>query len=245
MKKKNYSRIYFLDNNTMIPLSNEGFFINDEAQAKYLIARNIHTPEEMVIQWCKENFSNKDKIFVDIGAHIGTYSWLLVDSFKHVYAFEPNPSVFNVLCANIHLRGYSNNITPYRIGLSDRNSTLQYYERGLDGGGNGFENTRATDIGGKLIDVRTLDSYNIDNIGFIKIDVEGHEKNVLMGSKETLKRNGYPPILFESWEPGEHDELEDKKVKSLRKELFDYLKTIGYSIIPVNGWKEIFLAVHQ
>ncbi len=90
------------------------------------------------------------------------------------------------------------------------------------------------------VPITTLDSFNLDNIGLIKMDVEGFEKNVLEGGVETLKRNGYPKILFESWR--ESRESEGIPAIKLREELFDYIRSIGYRIIPVNGWEEMFIA---
>jgi hypothetical protein len=57
----------------------------------------------------------------------------------------------------------------------------------------------------------------------IKIDVEGHELEVLKGAVETIKANNYPPIIFEAWtwKPW----FEPK-----RKELFKYLEGHGYEI---------------
>ena len=46
------------------------------------------------------------------------------------------------------------------------------------------------------VPLRTLDSYNLSNIGFIKIDVEGHELDVLRGAEVTLRRD-QPNLLIE------------------------------------------------
>ncbi len=46
------------------------------------------------------------------------------------------------------------------------------------------------------IDARTLDSFGFDDVDFIKIDVEGHERNVLAGASETIRRCR-PTLLVE------------------------------------------------
>ena len=85
--------------------------------------------------------------------------------------------------------------------------------------------------------------HDLKKISFIKIDVEGHEKSVLLGAKQTLKNNNYPPILFESWAPGEHSEHDLEYIINLRKELFKVIENYGYSI---HEWSsEIFLAVKE
>ena len=83
--------------------------------------------------------------------------------------------------------------------------------------------------------MRTLDSFHIDNISCIKIDVEGYEKQVLEGSLETLKRSHYPPILFESWN-GDKD--------NLGSELFTFIKSLRYNIQKIANAQDMYLAIH-
>jgi hypothetical protein len=68
-----------------------------------------------------------------------------------------------------------------------------------------------------------LDFLTCDNIRLIKIDVEGHELEVLQGGFETIKRNNYPPIIFEAWtwKPWYQEK---------RQEVFKYLTDLGYKI---------------
>lgn len=232
-------------NKEVISLDKEGYFINDFNLAKGLLADRTFTFEVSLIHKVIEEYADPTKDFLDIGAHVGTYSWLVAPYFNHVHSFEPNKEIFNYLCGNIALRGLSDKMDTYCLGISDKEDHLTYYERSQDGGGNGFEEIQSSEptvIKGKL-QVKTLDSFNFDNVGFIKIDVEGHEKSVLLGAKETLERNNYPPILFESWAPGEHPEHDSKYVANLRKELFETLESYGYTI--EEWWTEIFLAVKK
>jgi FkbM family methyltransferase len=77
--------------------------------------------------------------------------------------------------------------------------------------------------------IHTLDSYNIQNIGFIKMDVENNELNVLKGAVNTIKNSEYPSILFES--------------NCENPALFGFLKTeFGYKIISVSGTANMYLA---
>jgi hypothetical protein len=83
--------------------------------------------------------------------------------------------------------------------------------------------------------VERLDSYSLNDIGFIKIDVEGHELQVLKGATETLKENNYPPILFESWPANNTTNT------TLKDNLFQYLFELGYKI-GGTPHPEIFIA---
>ena len=71
--------------------------------------------------------------------------------------------------------------------------------------------------------VFTLDSGAHKNVRLIKIDVEGHELEVIKGGIKTIKANNYPPIIFEAWtwKPWYQEK---------RKSLLEYLEGHGYEI---------------
>ena len=75
---------------------------------------------------------------------------------------------------------------------------------------------------------KTIDSFNLENIGFIKMDVEENELFVLKGALNTLKQSNYPTILFES--------------NNSNEELFSFLKNLNYKIIQISGCSNMFLA---
>ena len=245
LQPQNTKMWHYTVGDKILELNSEGYFLNHPHYAHTLLSEGKISFEEEFINKIIETFSNSKKDFIDIGAHVGTYTFSLSKHFNHVHSFEPNKTVYNYLCGNIALKGLSNIIDTYNLGLSIKEDILTYYERSEDGGGNGFENiVSSEEMNTKLtLPVKTLDSFNFDNVGFIKIDVEGHEKSVLLGAKQTLKNNNSPPILFESWAPGEHSEHDLEYIINLRKELFKVIENYGYSI---HEWSsEIFLAVKE
>ena len=78
----------------------------------------------------------------------------------------------------------------------------------------------------ELISVIKLDTLDINDIKLIKIDVEGLELAVLVGAKNTIERNGFPPIFFEAWANKEWFEPR-------RQELFSYVESLGYEITNI------------
>ena len=100
-----------------------------------------------------------------------------------------------------------------------------------DGGGSTLHSNNNNVLQTEEIEIRTLDSFNIDNISFIKIDVEDNELQVLMASQITLERSNYPKILFEM------------NIKNTK--LIDFLEQLNYNIIPINGYNNMFLAVNK
>lgn len=183
--------------------------------------------ESNLIEWCKQ-FCNPNKTFIDIGSHSGTYSVALAPFSKDVYAFEPQRMTYYSLCGSIALSRLEN-VYCENYGLGDDSQTgiLNLKIVSNDGGGSSLLATTGV-LREESVIIKTLDSYNLDNIGFIKIDVEGNELSVICGSKNTLIRNNLPTILFES---NNKDKL-----------LMDEITSLGYKIRQVNGYSNMFLA---
>jgi FkbM family methyltransferase len=210
-------------------IDNNSFFISDYKWGIHQFNNGMF--ENTLINWCRNELcKDSSKNFVDIGAFIGQWSWTIAPNVNHVYSFEPNNHIFNLLCANVALKNLSDKISPINIGLSNENiDNITYYHRfGFNHGCGGFlkinetsdNNTDITNI--FKFNLKRLDDLNIENIGFIKIDVEGYEKNVLQGALQTLKNNDYPTICLESWDenhgPGGENSIQ------LRKELFTFIE---------------------
>lgn len=202
--------------------------------------------ERGYIDWAVENFAKPDKNILDIGAHIGMYTCAFGKKVKHVYSFECSPKSYNFLCANLLLRDLSYDVTKFNCALSDKEGTTKYYIRDpRDGGGNGISGF-PNDAGVPTIDVpmRTLDSFGLTDINFIKMDVEGHEEFILRGALKTLEANSYPKILFESW-PERYEER-GLPAKDIRKSLFAFLESLNYKIMQIHGGTDdMFLAEHR
>jgi hypothetical protein len=133
-------------------------------------------------------------------------------------------------------------IQPYNLALAEAEGRMPIYKGSEDGGGNSLLRMKNR-LPTWMVDVKTLDSFQISNIGLLKIDVEGFEKNVLQGAQETLKASGYPTIFFESWVP--EREGEGFPSKSLREELFEYIESTGYRVVPIRGYPEMFIAEYK
>jgi FkbM family methyltransferase len=191
--------------------------------------------EKNYVDWSCTNFVKPNKNVIDIGAHIGWYTVKLAENAKHVYSFECSPKSFNYLCANIALNNKDYNVTKYNCALSNKSGITKYFIRDpKDGGSNGISKFNYDDINNTpFIDVpvKTLDSFELTNVNFIKIDVEGHEQQVLEGSIKTITENDYPKILFESWD--EHHEKEDRPTIQIKTDLFDFIKSLEYKIVKI------------
>jgi FkbM family methyltransferase len=176
-----------------------------------------------------------DGLVLDIGANLGTFCVPLARKIPKLkfHAFEPQRIIYYQLCANTIINSLGNVYT-YEAGLSNQEADIElevpdYTAETNIGAFSVDKEVRENEYecktsGGKeKIILMTLDSIGFENIRLIKIDVEGHELEVIKGGIETIKANNYPPIIFEAWtwKPWYQEK---------RKALFDYLEGHGYEI---------------
>jgi FkbM family methyltransferase len=172
---------------------------------------------------------------LDIGANLGTFCVPLARKIPKLnfHAFEPQRIINYQLCANIIINSLDNVYT-YELALSNEDTdielTLPDYSKETNIGAfsidkevrkNEYEcaTVNTTD----KIQLIPLDFLKFNDVKLIKIDVEGHELEVLRGGIETIKANNYPPIIFEAWtwKPWYQEK---------RKSLLEYLEGHGYQI---------------
>jgi FkbM family methyltransferase len=131
---------------------------------------------------------------VDLGAHIGIFSRHFARLFDEVVAFEPTPETRACLEKNVPANV---RIIPYACG--DREQSIQFRRHLKNSGGTELWTDEPTEDGRfryystKMV---TLDSLNLDQLGLIKIDIQGAEPMALRGGLETLRRCR-PVVLIE------------------------------------------------
>ena len=139
------------------------------------------------------------RMAIDIGANIGFHSTIYSKYFKTVHAFEPNSNIFKINLSNVkchhHLVSSSNEPLTF-MQCDDRlHSTHSYVEKT-------FPDLKVKPHHGtfvpRTITPVTIDQYNFTEVDLIKIDVEGHELDVLKGASQTILKNR-PVIILECW----------------------------------------------
>jgi FkbM family methyltransferase len=213
------------ENNQIISLNSKSFIL-PSSNINYYINNGLF--EKNLISWTKI-LCSKDKIMLDIGAHTGTYTISLAEHCKHVYAFEPQKMTYYSLCGSVALSNITNvTCINYGLGSEEQVGTKILNIVSDDGGGSTLHNNNYNILKTEEIEIKTLDSFNIDNIGFIKIDVEDNELQVLEFAQNTLKNSNYPKILFE--------------MNNYNTKLTDFLKGLKYNIININNCNNMYLA---
>ena len=140
-----------------------------------------------------------DTAVLDVGANIGNHSVFFSKIFSKVYAFEPNPQAFYLLQYN----SAGSNIAPLNYGLSSENSTVAFSINPMNIGASRIVDECSNDgpQGAKSIGIksRRLDDdlqFKNQKVSLIKIDVEGHELQVLEGAAKLIGAE-QPIIVFE------------------------------------------------
>jgi len=143
-------------------------------------------------------------LFVDVGAHIGTWAIRATRTFRRVVAFEPNPKTNRMLRTTIRMNKLDN-ISVFAAPLSNDDGDVtvspesEISRQGLE----------------HRVPARSLDSFKLKP-SLVKIDTEGNEYAVLRGASETLVHR--PRVVVET-----HG---SESLQSVRA----YLEARGYSI---------------
>jgi len=179
-------------------------------------------------------------IFLDIGTNLGTVTLPMARDFPGmtVHSFEIQPFLIDALRTNLELNGLTN-VVIHEHGLGNKQDTVvikqpDYTQAGNVGALSLSEKVRehsniAVGHGDEItVTVVPLDTINFDQpIHAIKLDVEGYEQLVIEGALETLKKNNYPPIVYELW--GYNAWWNEE-----RAQLEHFLNTLGYKVNKVD-----------
>ncbi len=135
-------------------------------------------------------------VLLDVGAHIGYYSLYMLPGVLKVYSFEPDPRVFALLENNVGAKPKVETI-PWAVGATagrarftlERDSAVSHLSR--------YGEDKFRQI---VVDVATIDSFVFERglfVEAIKIDVEGHDIEVIRGAMGVLEEQ-QPLVLTEA-----------------------------------------------
>ena len=154
------------------------------------------------------------RVAIDVGAHVGLWSYNLAHEFAAVYSFEPvaeHRACFEKNMAgvgqHVHLKALALGAEPGMIAIST--------EKGSSG--------NSLVCGPGTIPMVTLDSLEIPNVDFVKVDCEGYEENVLRGGLETIER--CLPVIIVEQKRGMAANMGLKTLGAV-----DFLRILGYKL---------------
>jgi FkbM family methyltransferase len=164
-------------------------------------------------------FVQPGSVVLDVGANIGAHTIPLAQlagPAGAVVAFEPQPFLHRILCANLALNSIPNALT-YAMALGNCEGTCHIpildYSKPYNFGGVSMDLVTE----GEAVPLGKLDDFQLDHVDFIKLDVEGFESQVIEGAAETINR--CRPVMYI-----ENDRMEKSP------ELIQRLFALGYKL---------------
>jgi FkbM family methyltransferase len=181
-----------------------------------------------------------DSLIMDVGGNRGQSVKFFRRIFKYItiYSFEPSPKIFKILN-----QMNTTNFRAFNLGISSQNGLRVFYESLLDEAStfnlpnidSEWHKTKSKILGvpkEKMysdisVPIKTIDTIVKENqvkeIFLLKVDVEGHEFEVLLGAKKTFKRRNIANIQIER-------HLDDLRISNA-DEIHEFLSDFGFSKI--------------
>lgn len=179
------------------------------------------------------------KVF-DVGANLGDYSILfsqLVGESGQIYTFEPTSTIFKKLQERAKERNL-NNVNLFQKAVFSKNQSIEFHEFSeeysvwnsigipqMQNPVNPQENIPIAKT--EVVEAVTIDSFcqnrGIESIDYLKIDVEGAESDVLLGTISLLQRKAIGFIQFE---------VSQKMLEGLNRKAED-----SFKILIENGYE--------
>ena len=219
-----------------------------------LIAKSYDKDLSKMFRWMKNINISKNPVIFDVGANIGIFSLSYASIFKSakVYSFEPVDYIFEILRTNIYKnKNFKNRIFPFNLGFSDSRKNIKLgipnskqhprydpKKNSINVGLFSIYGSKKSTVNAKFV---TLDDFvkskKIQKLDFIKIDVEGHEYNVLKGAIKTIKK--FKPIII-----FEFNDLTRALSTYSVSDYFSIIKKMNYKIYGLKyGWPKTLIPI--
>ena len=150
--------------------------------------------------------------YIDVGSNYGLTVPIMYNQCENIECFEIRSDVFECLEMNIANNNFSEKTRAHNIGLSNKKGFAWHNNNPVTGH---TKVKKQYKLGRKRCSLVTLDSFNFQDVDLIKIDVEGHEHEVLKGSKKTIEYSR--PICI----------VEAQAVR--QKNMFNFFSSIDYN----------------
>lgn len=230
MKKRFYTNLYGITKKDHLGSSIKhslkfALFPKDNAVTQSIIEGWQY--EEYIFDFIRtNNLQVEGTDIIDIGANNGNFTvdfGILAGNSGRVHAFEPQRILYYQLCGNVFLNGLDN-VYCHNVALGAENGVTEielpnYHSTGyVNFGDIGIKN-ESTKLPTELVRLRTLDSYEFENISFIKMDTQGYEPMIIDGALKTIEKHR-PCMIIEFEEPnlmkfGYTDQTLKEKIEAL------------------------------
>ncbi len=161
---------------------------------------------------------------LDVGGHIGMWSFNLAKKFKYVNAFEPLADHRKCFHENVR----DSNVELHPVALGEKNCVVKMQTKASSSGDSRVADDEPIEMTFKSFDnipMLRLDDGKppLDDVDFIKLDCEGYELFALRGMAETIKR--CRPVICVEQKPGHGRAYGISDTAAI-----DFLQTLGYTL---------------
>lgn len=190
---------------------------------RWLLVRGSWEQEQLdfLIGLAGSHCRDRPAVFVDAGAHGGLYSLVMrrLALFDRILAFEPDPRNFAQLQANLLMNDAFDSIEVFKSALSDTDGEISLMQEG----NRAVTQVAKSDATSQIVQCARLDSVLAVTGHAIccKIDVEGHEWEVLRGMSGLLESNDIV-LQVEI-----HDARAEQTLADLKEQGFDFVTRIA------------------
>lgn len=185
-----------------------------------------------------------DMILVDIGANLGLYTAISMhhlDAGGRIVAFEPFSSTYEILKKNVAANQTNDRACPrvdtfnlaatpepsrMELRLNPENRADNRLYRGTYQGK--LEDWDTLSIEGRPVD-DVLADLGIQEVNFVKIDIQGYEQNAISGFQKTLARSQNVILLSEFWPKGL------REAGGSAREYLQMLENLGFALYVLNS----------
>lgn len=182
---------------------------------EYIYLNGVY--EDYILNIIAEYLPENGVLF-DVGANIGQHSLFAAAFLKNqgqVYGFEPVPALFQQFSKSVELNSFDN-IKLYNIACGNASSSGQIHLNYANAGQASLIELDQTEEVVSVQVIKLDDLFpDLNELSFIKIDVEGYEYEVLLGTKELISRTKpvilleFSPIIYNKTDPGVSEKILD------------------------------------
>ena len=166
--------------------------------------------------WLFQRLVRPGSTVIDVGGNVGMYAYALAARAGDVVVFEPLPE-----CAAVIRAAHLPNVVVHEVALSERAGVAMLHVP-LIGGTRETSRASFSPPGGQFdarpVPMRRLDDFELLDVSAMKIDVEGHELQVIRGAEQTLARE--KPVLLV--------EIEQRHLQGPVDDVFHAILGFGY-----------------
>ncbi len=203
---------------------------------------------------------DRERTGIDVGAKVGMYTYRIRKNSSDVLAFEPIPLFHNMLKKVFD--DTRSRIEPVAVSSCRGKATLRMpfdctgdaqFGRSTIDPSNPLTHKQVARTEDLEVETRTIDEYTLPSVGFIKIDVEGHEVSVLEGATQTIAQ--HKPNLLIECNDDHHPDARAKLAAWLGANDYDGFFVHGRQVKPMDQYDraehwdkhtiENFICIHR